>query len=244
MKKSISIILFSVFLVSFFTSSICAQEAQKQEFNNKKTEVNVAVSNIFAKNNLVYPYYYYYDINGDYYVDFYLGDYYPRPELFVGVKLHNTKGAIRLGANLNYSNMKNEEKSSSNATYTIVGFNTQLNLGYEWHLTYSRVNIYYGLDLSTALSNVKSESENDYANGSINTNKYSEVGVGINPLLGVNFFITPHLSVGTEVKFTAEYVSGKVTYSNSSNDIENENKTSGFRTRFGPLGFLSVNIHL
>lgn len=243
MKKLISIILFSVFFVSFFTSSICAQEVKPQEFNNKKTEVNIAVSNLFAKNNLVYPYYYY-ELNGDYYLDFYLGEYYPRPELFVGVKFHNTKGAVRLGANFNYSHMKNEEKNGGDNIYTIAGFGTKLNLGYEWHLTYSRVNIYYGLDLSTALSNARSESENDSSNGSVSTNKYSELGVGVNPLLGINFFITPHLSVGTEVKFTAEYISGKVTYSNSSNNIENENKISGFRTRFGPLGYLSVNIHL
>jgi len=243
MKKSISIILLSLFLVSFFTFSVRAQDVEKQEFNNKKTEVNIAVVNIFSKNNFVYPYYYY-DLNGDYYSDLYLADYYPRPELFVGVKFHNSKGAVRLGANLRYSSMKNEEKNSSSDTYTIESFATQLNLGYEWHLTYSRVNIYYGLDLSTALSNTKSESKNNSSNGSLSTNKYSEMGVSINPLLGVNYFITPHLSVGTEVKFTAEYISGKMTSSNSSYNSENENKISGFRTRFGPLGYLSLNIHL
>jgi len=65
----------------------------------------------------------------------------------------------------------------------------------------------------------------------------------VNPLLGVNVFVTPHLSIGTEVKFTAEYVSGKATYESSSGSNSNDTKSSGFRTRFGPLGFLSINIH-
>ena len=43
----------------------------------------------------------------------------------------------------------------------------------------------------------------------------------------------------------AEYVKGKSVNSNSSpNSTDQESKSSGFRTRFGPLGFISINIHL
>lgn len=198
---------------------------------------NIAVANIFARNNYVYSSYLV-DINGDYFINYYLGEYYARPELIVGVKFHSTKGAVRLGANLSYSNMKNENKSGSNDTYTVMNFRMTFNVGYEWHLTFSRVNIFYGVDLSTSISSLKTK----YDESSYNSeNKYSELAVGINPLLGVNYYITPNLSIGTEVKYTMEYVSEKTT--NSNNDAEYEHSISGSRTRFGPLGFLSVNIH-
>ena len=72
-----------------------------------------------------------------------------------------------------------------------------------------------------------------------------EVSIGINPLLGINIFITPHLSIGTEAKLMLEYASGKSKSFTNGYDgsHESESKNSGFRTRFGPLGFLSINIH-
>lgn len=239
MKKSISIFIFSLVAASFFPVSGWAQDAEKQEFNNQKTEVNIAVANIFAKNNFVYPYYYL-DNYGDLYSNYYLGEYNPRPELVVGVKFHSDKGAVRLGANLSYSNMTNEEKDGSKDKYTIKSFRTTFNIGYEWHLTFSRVNIFYGADLSTSISSLNSEYDDNSYN---NKDKYNELGVGVNPLLGVNYYITPNLSIGTEVKYTVEYLSGKMTSTNSEYNSEYEDTVTGLRTRFGPLGFLSVNIH-
>ncbi len=80
----------------------------------------------------------------------------------------------------------------------------------------------------------------------INNEEYytsaKEFAYGISPLVGVNCFITPHLSIGTEVKFTAEAYSGKTTNEYNGQE-QSEQSTSGFRTQFGPLGFLSINIH-
>ena len=223
---------------------IVAQDIDTKEFNTKKTEVNIAVANIFAKNNLWFPYYYF----DDDYFPYAYSDYFRQPELIVGLKFHGDKGAFRLGTNLKYSNIKTEDKSGPTDNYKFKNFGTTLYLGYEWHTTFSRVNIYYGFDVSTAYTSTYLEHEysNHYPNYEIRKTetKMNEFALGVNPLVGVNVFITPNLSIGTEVKFTAEYVSGKSeSTSSNSTSYNGESKSSGFRTRFGPLGFLSVNIH-
>ncbi|HEY9114591.1 MAG TPA: hypothetical protein VIN10_07810 [Bacteroidales bacterium] len=237
MKKSPFLIAICLMLTSFSVIPIFSQDVETKQFNNKKTEVNIAVANIFAKNNWLFPYYYF--DGSDFIYDYYY-EYIPQPELQVGVKLHNDKGAFRLATNFQYFNNTYENTSGSTNKSKINNLGFQLNLGYEWELTYNRIVIYYGADLSTAI-NSRMLSQENY--NSTNDSKYNELGLGINPLLGVNCFITPNLSVGTEVKFTAEYISGKSTYTSSESSSTNENKNSGFRTYFGPLGFLSVNIY-
>lgn len=243
MKKSILYLLACLLLMSLSSMSVEAQDTEIKLFNNKKTEVNIAVANIFSKSNNPLPYYY---LDGDYY-SYFLGDYYPQPELVVGLKFHNNKGAFRLSTSLNYSNITHEDQNGPSSKYTIKNFGNTINLGYEWHSTFNRVNVYYGFDVSSRIKNIFLENEytNSYS-GSIvkNENKINEFSIGINPLLGVNVFVTPNLSIGTEFKFITEYVTGKSDYiSTSTNPESDETKISGFRTRFGPLGFISVNIH-
>lgn len=240
MKK---LLIISTCFLFFSTISISLLAQETEEFNTKKTEVNIAVANIFAKNNYL-PSYYYFD--GDYYMYAYT-DYYRQPELVVGLKFHGNKGAFRLGTNLKYSNVTYEEQNGSADKYTYRNFGTTLSLGYEWHSTFNRVNIFYGFDVATSYSGYFMEQE--YSSSypyeqRVEETKTNEFTIGVNPLVGVNFFITPNLSVGTEMKFIAEYVSGKSkNSSNSSNSVDQESNSSGFRTRFGPLGFLSINLH-
>ena len=244
MKKAAPFLVLCFLLTSILSLPVVAQDTDTKEFNTKKTEVNIAVANVFAKSNMWYPYYY---IDGGDYIPYLYSDYFRQPELVVGLKFHGNKGAFRLGTNLKYSNIKTEDKSGPTNNYTFKNFGTTLYLGYEWHTTYSRVNIYYGFDVSTSYTSTYIEHE--YANSypyelRKNETKMNEFALGVNPLVGVNVFITPNLSVGTEVKFTAEYVSGKSESTTSNSNSSNaENKSSGFRTRFGPLGFLSINIH-
>jgi len=224
---------------------VIAQDTENKMFNNKKTEVNIAVANVFSKNNYALPYYY---LDGDmYYYSYYYGDFYSQPELVVGLKFHDNKGAFRLSTSLSYSNITHEEQNGPSSTYTIKNFGSTINLGYEWHSTFNRVNIYYGFDVSSTIKNISLENEytNSYSGEIVKTeNKINEFLIGLNPLVGVNVFVTPNLSIGTEFKFIAEYVTGKSEYSSTSSNTESsESKSSGFRTRFGPLGFISVNIH-
>lgn len=244
MKKSILYLLACFLFTSFFNLSVEAQDTENRMFNNKKTEVNIAVANIFAKTNLFYSYYY---LESLYYDSYIYSHYYSKPELVVGLKFHDDKGAFRLGTNLAYSNITHEEQDGPTNKYIITDFSSLIYFGYEWHSTYSRVNIYYGFDVSSSYKNTKVK--HDYTQTYPNTfvsreSVLNEFTIGINPLVGVNVFITPNLSIGTEFKLTAEYVSGKSKSTTTSNYSDSdETKSSGFRTRFGPLGFLSVNIH-
>jgi hypothetical protein len=237
MKKSYFIVALSLLTLSFSYSPVLAQDAEKKEFNTKKTEVNIAIANIFAKNDLFYSYYFF---DGDNILNYFSGQYIPRPELQVGIKLHSDKGAFRIGTNFQFYTENIENQSGSTEKIKLSDFGFKLNLGYEWDLTYNRVVVYYGADLSTAFStsNITQEYNNTTQESTLN-----DFGLGINPFLGVNCFITPNLSIGTEVKFTAEYVTGKSTNTNSSFTSNGEEKLSGFRTYFGPLGFLSINIY-
>lgn len=241
MKKSISLLALCLILTSILSLPAIAQDTDKREFNTEKTEVNIAVANIFTKNNLIYAYY----IDGDY-ISYLYSDYFRQPELVVGIKFHDNKGAFRMGTSLKYSNITTENDGGQIEKNTFKTFGSSLYLGYEWHSTISRVNIFYGFDVSTTYTSysIKYEYISSYpSNSNTSESKAHEFTTGINPLLGVNFYITPQLSIGTEIKFTAEYVSGK-SKSDSSNYLNSsDSKSSGFRTRFGPIGFLSINIH-
>jgi len=242
MKKATTLIVFWFLSAIIFSPSALAQDKTKTEFNSSKIEVNIAVANIFAKDNLWQLYY----LDGGYYPYVY-SNYYAQPELVVGLKLHTDKGAFRLGTNFAYNNNTSERDEGYLNKYTFKDFGSKLYLGYEWHSTFNRVLIYYGFDLSTSYSNyyTKHEYESLYEpyHSATDETSVGEVTAGINPLIGVNIFITPHLSVGTEAKFTTEYVSGKIEYKTNDNSNPDNSSSSGFRTRFGPVGFLSVNLY-
>jgi len=241
MKKALTLIAFYFFSAIFLAPTVLAQDKTKTEFNSLKTEVNIAVANIFAKDNLWQLYY----LDGSYYPYGY-NNFNVQPELVVGVKLHTNKGAFRIGTSFIYNTTTSERDEGLLNKYTFKDFGSRLNLGYEWHSTFNRVAIYYGLDLSTSYTSyyTKHEYENYISNNNIiDETTIGEFTVGINPLIGVNVFITPNLSVGTEVKFTAEYVSGKSEYETNNGANPNNTSSSGIRTRFGPIGFLSVNLY-
>ena len=207
------------------------------------------MADIFAKNYWWYAPYYI-DEFGSLFYPYPDGNYNRQPNLVLGIKYHCKKGALRAGLNFRYSESTRENEDDYGSKLSFNNFGTAINLGYEWHSTFGRVNVYYGFDGSFSTTNyfVKSESFGSTYN-STDENSIVESTMGISPLLGVNYFITPNLSIGTEVKFTGEYMSGryKSTYTSSnpfSSPDETSHKMSGFRAYFGPLGFLSLNIHL
>ncbi len=250
MKKVnfLSALLCLLFITSGYTSM--AQEDQKIEYNSKKFQISIGVADIFAKSSGWYSFRYA-DEYGSLLYPFSDGSYYRQPNLVLGFKYHGDKGAMRIGLNTRYSNTKYEDSDTTGNKYTYNNFGLALNIGYEWHSTFGRLNVYYGFDASVSHTNYSIESEL-FGSSVTHTEKstFSESAFGINPLLGINFFISPNFSIGTEVKFTAEYMSGKVHYEETNSNPytpdydEEEQKRSGFRTYFGPLGFLSLNIHL
>jgi len=234
MKKTLSMLLTAIFIIGI-TSALHSQETEKAAFNTKKTEVNIAVANIFSKNYL-YPYYLY---DGDLIYPYFDDFNQPRTKLIAGLKLHNPKGAVRLAAEFTYNSKKfdNDDNTETSSSYRVLdaGFNA----GYEWHSTFNRVNIYYGFDLS--VSHINYNYTNN-VNNDEHITKSREISYGISPLVGVNFFITPNLSIGTEMKFITKAFTGKTIYEYNGEEQDTD-KSSGFRTQFGPLGFLSLNIH-
>ncbi len=235
-------IALSVLLSISIGVSVFAQEpeiASSKDLYGTKTEFNIGITNIFADPLYDLVLYDYYD------------NYYPElipqlPGILVGMKFHSPKGAFRVNASLSYGSRKITDPDQSSVETNYNAFSSDLNLGYEWHSNYKRVRVYYGFDALLGYQNSKTDlvrENNDTGNGKSNTFKY-----GISPLLGVNFFITPHLSVGTEVKLTAMGFSGKsestVSYDYPNNYYNSyKNEFSGFQTYFGPLGFLSVNVY-
>lgn len=216
-----------------------SQESTQDSFNIKKTEINIAVADIFAKN--VQPDYYY--INSSFGIIPYRMnnyEYAPKTNLQLGAKFHTLKGAVRLSCGFSYSNYSSKDKTNKDIEARFTGSNVRFATGYEWHYTIIRVNIYYGADFSWAISNYNLNLDDSYQE-IINISNVTFLG--INPLVGVNYFITPHLSVGTELRFTAEIYTGNEKVKNTFNNISYEHDINGLRTYLGPLGFLSVNIH-
>jgi hypothetical protein len=234
MKKTLSMLLIVIFTMGI-TSAMLSQETEKTAFNTKKTEVNIAIANIFAK-NYIYPYYLY---DGDLVYPYFDDFNAPRTKLIAGLKFHNPKGAVRLAAEFSYNSRKfdNGDNDATSSSYRML--DAGFNLGYEWHSTFNRVNIYYGFDLSAAHTNY---SYINTINDDEHTTRSREISYGLSPLVGVNFFITPNLSIGTEMKFMTEAFTGKTIYEYNGEEQDTD-KSSGFRTQFGPLGFLSFNIH-
>lgn len=223
----------------FVGTASYTQEHEKDSFNIKKTEINIAVADIFAKNDRI-DYYYINTTFGFIPYSTNNTEYIPKTNLQLGAKFHTLKGAVRLSCGFNYSNYTSEDKAVNDIKITNSGSNARFATGYEWHYTITRVNIYYGADFSWALSNHNFK----YVDGSDEIIIKSNVTyLGINPLVGVNYFITPYLSVGTELRFTAEIYTGKEKVDYVLNNTNYEYDFNGLRTYLGPLGFISVNIH-
>jgi hypothetical protein len=233
MKKTRLIPIIIVFLCLLVAVSLVAQEGEKKEFNTKKTQFNIAVVNIFSKSNIGY----YVDQNGN--MNYTNLQLYPATKLLLGMKFHNDKGATRLGVTLHYNTTKNTNDNGSESKFRDL--ETGFYVGYEWHSTFNRVNVYYGFDLSASYYIWKRIYSSESRDEEDKTRTYT---FGIHPLVGVNYFITPYLSIGTEAKLMLQYANGKAEFHPQFPDADiRVNTYQDFEVRFGPLGFLSINIH-
>jgi hypothetical protein len=238
----------SILLIAI-ASAFCAFQLSAQDNGKEtkgdgkefKTEFNIGVANIFAS-----PIY---DLITYDYLDNYpeaILNYPQRTSLIAGFKFHDPKGAFRLSTNIHYSHQKVKYDDTESNENTYNSFQSILNLGYEWHSNFNKVTIFYGFDLSGGYKKFKSE-RIDFLD--FNTYEHYTITYGASPLIGVNYYITSNLSLGTELKYNIAAYAGKskseYNYAGSPNSSsgETENKLSGIQTFFGPLGYLSVNIH-
>lgn len=243
MKKknftSAGILMLGLSIATFAQNTEVDFNSTHSKSNN--TEFNIGIADIFAK-----PYYIYYD---SYYFSPYPQIIYPKsPSLVLGMKFHNQKGAFRTSTKLSYQKHHQENPDKPDYEFSdIKNFATTINAGYEWHSNFRKVTIFYGLDLSYGFERYKSEEENygDIYENTTDLNKY-----GLSPLVGINYFITPQVSLGTEIKVNFVTFSGKEKYHSQSTDglgnvyySDSETKLTGSEINFGPLGYLSLNIY-
>lgn len=241
MKAQPIILLLALFSIGL-TNVSAQDEIQKQNssFSDKKTEFNIGIANIFARP--MWDIWLYESIAQS-------PEIYVNPQqakITAGMKSHNRKGAFRISTGFHYSTQNNEDPDVQNDENRSKLLITDLNLGHEWHSRLNRVTIFYGFDLFGGYQFLKTNSSfsTDFNDSKTNIFKY-----GVSPLAGVYYFLTKNLSLGTEVKFNAIGFTSKTESSwqyGVAPDINfgtSQSKTTGFQTWFGPLGFLSVNIH-
>jgi hypothetical protein len=114
--------------------------------------------------------------------------------------------AIRMGMDISFSSYKNSgdanayQDNTSGEIGLTIGVERQQSLGGKWIW-------YYGIDGVPTYSFYNSES---YANN-VKTGSYksSSIGLGVKPLLGIRFNITPRLYVSAEASAALSYASSK-----------------------------------
>ena len=128
-------------------------------------------------------------------------------------KRHFSKSALRFGLNYNYS-------SEDDATNDF-GFRT----GFEWKKTYSKSQLFYGVDFSF--------NQLSYPERSIKVNRY-----GSSFLIGFRYQIGKRFSVSVEPKINAYYfkTTNHDTFSPTST-------TSHYAIRLGSTGLILLNFH-
>jgi len=231
-----------VFTICYGITNIYSQE-KKPELLYSKQEISIVVDDLFGKQTYVsYPYF------DPYYLPIYS---YIRilpvnvniPKLGLAYKYHFNTSALRAKIAYGSSNSKSESIRDSSKTESSVS-SMQVNLGYEFNKTFEKVQVFYGIDVSMKISEVSSESSYIYQNETYTTeNEQDYTAYGLSPLFGVKYFVTPKLSVSTEIKYTIETYEGSESSKYSGDNNKNTTNNSGTNTFFGPIGQISINFH-
>ena len=161
-------------------------------------------------------------------------DYYKEP-LGLSIKLKTENpGAFRLKLFYNYNSSRKTENNIRSDVRKST-YKSKTSFGYEWHKIFQKTQIFYGADIIR--SNFK-QTEKNFRVPSYPAKEvvYQKIYLGISPLIGVEYFITKKLSLATEISFNIQHY--------KENYKENKKEGSGFEMSFGPLGIISVNIHL
>ena len=190
---------------------ISSHGQQTEIFSQKRNEVNIGSFNAFELN--------------------------ANPNLGIGYKRTVKNGAWRIGTGLSYYTNSYEYQTSTNK---YKGYSISPRIGYEFHQNYNRLQLLYGVDLSTSFSD--SQEERIYENDeNYNFEQTSGYSVGIRPLLGLKVYLSKMVSITAETYLYINYTESTTvdTYGNNSNTYT----TSGMRVGLAPLGVFSVNLH-
>ena len=224
-------LILSLFICSSF--ALFSQEATTEKLpKTSKHELSIVIDNFLTKNQIIYGAY------GPYYDNSNWQDNITNVGL--GYRFHFKKSAIRARVSLGYDsyNYFYQENGSFENSY----FNSAIAIGYEFHKDMGKAQFLYGLDLLSNTSNSESKTfnqdgEQQYLNGS------KRQGFGVAPLMGIKYHFSPMISVSTELRFAIESYKQTDLSENVNTDYNNSNTISGIKTKFGPAGFLSLNVH-
>ena len=241
MKKTILLSLIATVLLSFNVSG------QETNYFQKKNEFNVQIDDIFAKRDFLTDLYLY-----DYDMTYAMPLLNYGPTLGLGYKRHLAKGAIRVKVNLatRMQKFKSKDYSSDDFQDDMKYFShkERFSAGYEFQSNFGRTQVFYGFDAVVTIEAVGTETyRNDYyyyKSGYTIENTQGTFSYGVKPFLGFKYIISPQFSVSSEYHVLLEAFVSKTKHKDgSSNDIEVENKSTGFETKFGPLGQLTFSFH-
>ncbi len=264
-SKRLKIFLSSILCITLINNGFTQESGSKSNH-----QINISVDNIFAKSTIQYPVYNQY---GDliYYPKNYNTFQMPKPIIGLGYKYSFSNNGILVKVNIGRQNY--EKKTTDDDYYgdmdppvtNVSNTNMITNIGYERQLNFEKTRIFFGisgfLDYNEYYSKTVSYSiyyDYDYYDPydpygqtseqykKTNKNINIEWGYGFSPLAGVQYFLTDHLSLSTEIKCFVRWYKNEYTYkydSEMSTSSENGTKKNGNNLFIGPLGNLSFNIH-
>ncbi len=260
MKNYILYLVLFCFSITLFSQ----EETEEKDYFSSKHELNF---NVFGGTNNPFPYYYYYDIY-DYYDYYFLQNINNNNIGYgFGYKMHFKNSAIRASILASFDSDKHSYEDTDDI-YDLTEYESEyeyltgiFSIGYESHKNFKRTQIFFGIDVSYKLYSFdyKSERETTHLDDPIylylteSKNSYKRTGYGIAPLLGVKYYITPHISLSTETHLNFEYYTGKHKneyksqqigqYGSSLDDDESSSKDSGINSKLGPVGHISICVH-
>ena len=234
MKKYLIVVIVLLFGINSFAQN------SNSDSSKVKHEISIFVEDFLQKNN--YPYYYnYYDFDDYFFFNEYYGVNTGTTNIGLGYRLHFKKMALRsrvtFSSNVS-SNSINDNGRTENST-TNFGFS----VGLERHIDINKAQFFYGLDFSFLKRNNNYDFESYVGDIYSYANSVENTSFVFSPLLGFKYHFHPAISVSTELRFNMDKYFNEYTSSYENQPEDDIQKSEGFRTKLGPVGFLSLNFH-
>lgn len=240
--------LYKILLIAFVSISVLgfSQEAEepKKEGSKPKHEIRIIMENFLEKNDVVSNYQIWYSSNfsnvGTY-------EYYNnRFKYGLGYNLNLNKIGIRSKVFYNSYNetyfdaSKQENNSNAKMLRASVGINYRKQLG--------KTVLFFGVDLSYFKMDLEQIQYTSNPASYPDTRQFTSYnGLGVEPLVGFNYFFSDYFSFSSEIRVVRDDYKGNtlITYENSSgqNIPDYEIDFEGSHTNIGPKGSISLNVH-
>ncbi len=249
----------ALLLTAFITLNAFARQSGEAT-KTSNHELNIIIEDIFAP-KYVQPNIYYVS-SSEYGPSYYPYSYYSFDltdqkitKTGLGYKYSFGSSSLRAKVSIGF-NSSEEEDTSANMSMNTKLFAPNIALGYQFHTDMGKVSLFYGADILFEYKKYAVEMERtverwDNYSGSIIERKteqkyeYTDRSLGVSPLFGIQYYITPSLSLSTELRYAVSFIKGKnkVRIIETTTPEENAETNTGIKTELGPLGQLSINVH-